>query len=132
MAYGKELIIDLYGCNSSLFTREYIEQFLIDLCKLIDMERCDLYFWDYVGYPKEKAAAPMHLDGTTAVQFIKTSNITIHTLDQVDELYLNLFSCKDFDVKKAFRFIVESFGTQIYNCDYKVIIRGEKSRCQNI
>ncbi len=132
MAYGKELILDLYECNPKKFNRDDIEQFLIELCKLIDMERCDLHFWDYVDFPEEKATAPPHLDGTTAVQFIKTSNITIHTLDKVGEVYINLFSCKDFDVRKAYRFVVQFFQTQMYNCDYKVIIRGEKSKCQNL
>lgn len=130
MSYGKELVLDMYGCNPVLFTRGYIEQFLIELCELIDMERCDLHFWDYVGYPEEKATAPMHLDGTTAVQFIKTSNITIHTLDQVDEMYLNLFSCKHFEQDEAAIFITDSF--KCTDWVQSILIRGERSRCQNI
>ena len=130
MAYGKELVLDLYGCDPVYFTRAYIEQFLEDLCKLIDMERCDLHFWDYVDYPEEKAAAPPHLDGTTAVQFIKTSNITIHTLDKVGEVYLNLFSCKQFDEGTVKFFVVKRFDAKY--TDSQVIIRGERSQCQNL
>ena len=130
MAYGKELIVDMYGCDHTLFTREYIKQFLIELCELIDMERCDLHFWDYVGYPEEKAAAPVHLDGTTVVQFIKTSNITIHTLDKVGEVYLNLFSCKDFNSEEVIDFITHQF--RCTNWDEERLIRGERSKCQSM
>lgn len=130
MAYGKELILDMYGCDPLLFTRGFIEQFLIELCELIDMERCDLHFWDYVGYPEEKAAAPPHLDGMSVVQFIKTSNITIHTLDQVGEIYFNLFSCKEFDANDAVAFINKSFKSKDYQ--YRIIERGVKSQCQNL
>ncbi len=127
--YGRELILDMYGCDPLLFSRLHIKQFLIELCELIDMERCDLHFWDYEDL-EEKAKAPPHLDGTSAVQFIKTSNITIHTLDKIGEVYLNLFTCKDFDVKKAVGFILKSFrcGSHIY----KVIDRGVNSQCQNM
>lgn len=130
MAYGRELILDMYDCDPKLFTRGFIEQFLIELCELIDMERCDLHFWDYVGYEEEKEIAPAHVDGTTAVQFIKTSNITIHTLDQLGEVYINLFSCKDYNVPEAVAFILRSFKTR--NHIYKVILRGENSQCQNL
>ncbi len=130
MAYGKELILDMYGCDPVFFTRAYIEQFLIKLCELIGMERCDLHFWDYIDYPEEKAVAPIHLDGTTAVQFIKTSNITIHTLDLVGEVYINLFSCKDFDVATAKFFTVKWFNAKY--TDSQTIIRGERSKCQNL
>ena len=37
--YGKELILDLHGCETSQFTRSSIEQFCTQLCELIDMER---------------------------------------------------------------------------------------------
>lgn len=128
--YGKELIIDMYGCNPKLFTRTWIKKFLIKLCKLVKMERADLHFWDYVGYPKEKAAAPKHLVGTSVVQFISTSTIIIHTLDQVGEVYLNLFTCKDFDNQEALKFILKEFEAESF--DQQFLLRGRRSDCQNI
>ena len=130
MAYGKELVMDMYGCDSKLFTRTWIKQFLIDLCKLIDMERADLHFWDYVGYPEEKAAAPVHLVGTSVVQFIMTSTITIHTLDKLGDVYLNLFSCKDFNSEEVIDFITESF--RCTDWDEERLQRGARSQCQNL
>ncbi len=95
--YGKELILDLHGCNPSKFTRKSIRRYFKELVDLIDMERGPLYFWDYKGMEEEYKKAPDHLKGTSAIQFISTSNITIHALDVLKNVYLNVFSCKDFN-----------------------------------
>ena len=95
--FGKELILDIHNCDSSTFTRKSIRRYLEEVCSLIDMERCKLCWWDDHGVPPEEQETEPHLKGTTAVQFISTSNITIHTLDLMKRVYLNMFSCKDFD-----------------------------------
>lgn len=102
--YGKELIIDLHDCNPTKFTRLCLEDYFKQLCELIDMERCDLHFWDYEDALDEYHAAPDHLKGTSAIQFITTSNITVHTLDVLQKVFINIFSCKDFDdvIAKSF------------------------------
>ena len=100
--YGKEVILDLHNCNPETFTRKSIRKYFKELCVLIDMERETLHWWDYNGIPEEYAKAPDHLKGISAIQFIKTSNITIHSLDVLKRIYINVFSCKDFksnDVK---------------------------------
>ncbi len=108
--YGKELILDLHNCDEKQFNRKAIRKFFQELCKLIDMKRCELYFWDDVGVPaKEKQNLP-HTKGTSAVQFILTSNITIHTLDLLKAAYVNIFSCKQFDRKVAEKITKEWFG----------------------
>ena len=68
------------------------------------MERAKLFWWDDWGVAPEDRETEPHLKGTTAVQFIRTSTITIHTLDLMSNVYLNIFSCKDFntDVVKDF------------------------------
>ena len=103
-SYGKELIIDLHDCDAAKFTRKSIKLFFQELCELIDMEACDLHFWDDVGVPEELKQTEAHTKGTSAIQFILTSNITIHTLDLLGNVYLNIFSCKDFDADKATEF----------------------------
>jgi len=99
--YGKELILDLHECDPSTFHRVSIENFFTTLCEQIDMEKCDLHFWDDVGVPEEEKQTEPHLVGTSAIQFIMTSNITIHTLDIMERVYLNIFSCKDFESNKV-------------------------------
>ncbi len=112
--YGKELILDLHGCDPKTFTRESIEQFFIELCELIDMQRCDLHFWDDLETPEDEKQTEAHTKGTSAVQFILTSNITIHTLDEMRAVYLNIFSCKYFDSDKVAGF-TKWFGGKIIN-----------------
>ena len=96
-AYGKELILDLHDCDPSTFNRKSIRRFFEDLCSLIDMKREKLSWWDDYGLLPEERETEPHIKGTSAIQFIRTSNITIHTLDLLNSVYLNAFSCKDFD-----------------------------------
>ena len=96
-SYGKELILDIHECDISTFTRESIEKYCKELCKLIDMVPCELHFWDFEDDPDGYAEAPDHIKGMSAIQFITTSNITIHTLDVLKKVFVNIFTCKDFD-----------------------------------
>ncbi len=95
--YGYSSVLDVKDCDPSTFTRESIGDFLAALCDAIDMEREELHFWDYQDDPEGYAAAPVHLRGTSAVQFIKTSSIVIHTLDDRNVVFIDLFSCKKYD-----------------------------------
>ena len=96
MIYGYSSVIDVINCDPRTFTRESIEEFVVALCDAINMEREDLHFWDYDGDPEGYAAAPSHLRGVSAVQFIKTSSIVIHTLDDLGVVFIDLFSCKTY------------------------------------
>lgn len=122
--YGKELIIDLKECDVKTFTRESIKQYFIDLCELIKMEREDFHFWDYYGDPKGYKNAPDHLKGVSAIQFIRTSNITIHTLDVSKQCLINIFSCKEFCVDCTKEFTTKWFKGRVSNLD--IIARGTK------
>ena len=111
-AYGCELILDLHACDAAKFTRGEIERFCTGLCELIDMERCDLHFWDDLGAPEEEQQTDPRTKGTSAVQFILTSTIVIHTLDLVNTVYVNIFSCKEFDTDEAAKFTANWFGSK--------------------
>ena len=138
MRFGLEFIIDLKGCDVTKFTRKGLSNYLINLCNLLEitvrevplvlleMHREDLHFWDYEDDPEAKAAAPAHLDGTSAIQFIRTSNITIHTLDKVGEIYINVFSCKDFNHGRIRYYTLEYFGGTVQN--EQLVHRGTESR----
>ena len=113
MSYGNELILDLHGCDPSKFTRADLTEFFKELCDRIDMEAADLHFWDDLETPEEEKETEPHLVGTSAIQFIKTSNITIHTLDLMKHVYLNVFSCKPFDSETVAEYCLEFFGGKI-------------------
>ena len=112
--YGKELILDLHECNPAKFTRYHINKFFKELCLEIDMEACKIAWWDYKDYLDEYDKAPIHLKGTSAIQFISTSNITIHALDGMKQVYLNIFSCKDFNESDAIIFCTKYFEANSY------------------
>ena len=111
--YGKEFILDIHNCDSSTFNRSSIRNYFKELCSLIKMERDKLSWWDDHGVPLDEQETEPHLKGTTAVQFIKTSNIVIHTLDLLGNVYINIFSCKDFDEDAAAKFSEEWFRGEI-------------------
>ena len=113
--YGKELILDLHDCDPSTFNRKSIREYFNRLCDLIDMEKEKLCWWDYQGVPIEEQDTEAHLVGTTAVQFIKTSNIVIHTLDLLGNVYINVFSCKDFDENAVKDFSEKWFNGKTVN-----------------
>ena len=102
--YGLELIADLKGCDLSDLTREKLSHFVVDLCNRIDMKRHgDPIFWeDTSGIP--------HLHGISAIQLIETSNIVIHPLPILKAVYLNIFSCKEFDPDDALDFCMKYWG----------------------
>ena len=116
--YGIELILDLHGCDASTFTRESIQKYFERLCVLIDMKREELHFWDDIGVPDEKKQTSPHTQGTSAVQFILTSSIVIHTLDQLEAVYINIFSCKAYDPKVAEDFSVQWFGSKNHSARF--------------
>ncbi len=119
--YGFELILDLHGCDVSKFNRTSLCKYFTKLCKAIDMERCELHFWDDVGVPPEERQTSPHTKGTSAVQFILTSTVVVHTLDLLKAVYINIFSCKPYDKKVAEELTKEWFCAK--ECKYHFIER---------
>ena len=99
--YGYELIMDLHDCDVSTFNRKSLDSYFEKLCKTIKMVKCERYFWDDVGVPLKDRQSSPHTTGTSAVQFILTSSIVIHTLDKLQAVYVNIFSCKPFEKNVA-------------------------------
>ena len=118
--YGKEVILDLHKCDPAKFTRKHIRNYFKELCILIGMERCKLCWWDDLHTPEEEKETEPHLVGTSAVQFILTSNITIHTLVILRKAFVNVFSCGDFDAD-----LVEDFSKMWFGAAkaYATVVR---------
>ena len=107
--YGYELVLDVHGCDPSTFNRGSIDRFFTELCERIDMNKCEVHFWDDVGVPSEEQQTDPRTKGTSAVCFILTSTIVVHTLDLLEVVYVNIFSCKRFDPEVAATFTERSF-----------------------
>ncbi len=104
--YGIELIADLHGCDISTFSQENLERFFIELCDLIKMKRHgDPMFWiDHSDIP--------HLKGVSGIQFIETSNVVVHCIELQKSVYINIFSCKEFDPSVAGQFVKDFFKAE--------------------
>jgi len=125
--YGLEITLDLYGCDPKTFTRTGIKGWLEELCRTIDMNREDLHFWDYQSMPKRQIPDDMDLAGTSAVQFLTASNITIHTLDLLGECYINIFTRNaTFNIKAMADFTGSWFKAKNYEC--RMMERGKESK----
>lgn len=109
--YGQELILDLHECKPETFTAKNIEEFCLKLCEVIDMNPEDFHIW--ASDPADYDTDPPHLHGVSAVQFITTSNLTIHTLPKLGQAYINIFSCKGFDADVAAEFTKDWFNGEI-------------------
>ena len=107
--YGPELILDLHGCDVSTFNRKSLRDFCRALCLEIKMEAVKFVSWDDDGLAAEDCQTEPHTKGYSAVQFILTSSIVIHTLEMTASAYVNIFSCKDFDRWKAKAFTKKWF-----------------------
>ena len=116
--YGWELILDLQKCVSAKFTRDHIDGYFKELCDLIDMKKCEVHFWDDVDVPLEEQQTEPHTKGTSAVCFILTSTIVVHTLDMLEVVYVNIFSCKSFDSALATEFTKNWFKGEIRNSSF--------------
>jgi S-adenosylmethionine/arginine decarboxylase-like enzyme len=118
--YGIEAILDFHDCDTSVFTSEKLLDFVKNLIKITDMEpHGDPIIWE------DHASQEPHLNGTSVFQWIKTSNIVLHTMDLTKLALLNLFSCKPFDPN-----VVRDYGREFFKTDMvylKIIERGSRS-----
>ena len=119
--YGNELIIDASGCDPSLFTRDNIAKYLASVCVAIGATKCELYFWDDDGLPEDERQTKPKTKGRTAVQFLLESNITIHTLDILREVYINVFYCGPFEKEIVDRLTEQFFSGTVVS---RMITRG--------
>lgn len=111
--YGHELILDLRDCDSATMTRNIIGRFMGDACAAMNVEACDLHFWDDEGVPPSECQTDPKKKGVTAVQFLLASSIVVHTLEMRREVYLNAFSCDVFDEDAVANLALRSFGGRI-------------------
>lgn len=103
--FGKELILNLQGCDpKSVRSKRKILEYSKKICDLIKVKR--------YGKPIIERFA-LHLDhaaGYSLVQLIESSLVSGHFSELWNAAYINIFSCKDFDEKKAIAFTKKFFN----------------------
>lgn len=111
--YGKHLILTASGCNDQLLSKDEIANFCRELVERIDMVA--------FGDPLVERFGSGDEIGISAVQLIQTSAITIHTNDPARDMYLDVFSCKDFEAQAVLDVLAESFAPA--EVEHQVILR---------
>ncbi|MEI6280868.1 MAG: S-adenosylmethionine decarboxylase [bacterium] len=113
--YGLELVIDLKNCDLSDLSKEKMGRFFVELCNYVDMVRHGepMYWEDYSDIP--------HLNGISGIQFIETSNVVCHALPLLKAVYVNLFSCKEFEPEGTLNFCKNFWNASSDN--HTVVVR---------
>src|SRR5690349_11692395 len=102
--WGYHLILDCQGCNrSEVSNRGNLTAFVKTLVKEIDMVAYkETVLEHFATHDLDKA-------GFSLVQLIETSSITGHFVDKNGDAYLDIFSCKPFDIEIVKRVVMRYF-----------------------
>jgi len=102
--WGVASSFDIYNCNPEIIRdAEKIRQFVAELCGLIEMKRFGETMVVHFGEDERVA-------GFSMAQLIETSLISAHFANLTNTTYLDVFSCKPYDVKIVEDFAVKFFG----------------------
>jgi S-adenosylmethionine/arginine decarboxylase-like enzyme len=100
-SWGFHLLIDMSKCNERIDSVDAVETFFDELIEELDMKPLsDIMIKKVEGEDGR---------GISAVQMITTSSITFHSDDDKRSVYLDIFSCKDFNPKQALKFVCDFF-----------------------
>ena len=102
--WGKHLVIDAGVCNAEIKNSDAIYRFVKQLVIDIDMVA--------YGEPQIVHFGSGNKAGYTLVQLIETSNIVAHFNEEDMEIYLDVFSCKDFNPQVVIKLVEDYFGAQ--------------------
>lgn len=101
MYWGYHLILDCSRCiPNTIRNKQLITNFSKHLVKKIDMVP--------YGEPQVQHFGSGNKAGYTLVQLIETSNICAHFVEETNDVYLDVFSCKPFNPKDV-KGVVNSF-----------------------
>ena len=100
--WGYHLIVDARDCDpESIRNPDTIDSFARTLVQAIDMVP--------YGDPQIIHFGSGDKAGFTLVQLIETSNICAHFVEETNDLYLDVFSCKTYDEDIVLKLVHEFF-----------------------
>jgi S-adenosylmethionine/arginine decarboxylase-like enzyme len=104
--WGMFAAIDLHGCERSrLEDPDRLRRFVPNLIDAIGMQAHGPLALDRFGDGE--------LEGWSAMQFIETSSITVHTDEVSARCFVDIFSCRPFDPNAAAATAVAHFGGRL-------------------
>lgn len=88
--WGYHLLLNARQCvPATIRSKPHIAAFSRELVRKIDMVP--------YGKPQVVMFGSGNKKGYTLVQLIETSNITAHFVEETEDMYLDVFSCKNFE-----------------------------------
>lgn len=101
--WGMSATVDVMNCDpAAIRSKEKIQDYVIQLCKMIDMVRYgDCQITHFGSGNKE---------GFSMVQLIETSCITAHFANDANAAFIDIFSCKEFNVQTVGDFTQQFFA----------------------
>ncbi len=114
--YGKELVLDLIDCDPKVIcSKKKILEYSNQLCDLIKVKKYGRPIIGRFGFGKGFTV------GFSLVQLIESSLISGHFSELWNRAFINIFSCKSFDNKKATDFTKKFFNAK--KIKNRIIIR---------
>lgn len=111
--WGYHLLLNVAGCNKEDITNpDHLRSWVKALVNDIDMVAYGEPQVVHFGHNEE------HLAGWTVIQLIETSNIIAHFCDNTQEGYIDVFSCKPFDIDVAIDNINDWFEPERVHMNY--------------
>lgn len=108
--FGPHITLDLKGCPVEVLQNYQLHfDYLNRLPEQIGMHKIiPPYCFPYEGLvPEDK--------GITGVVIIAESHITVHSFELKGYTFVDIFSCKPFDIEAAIQYTIEQFRPQRYD-----------------
>jgi len=111
MSWGYHSILNIAGCNPrSIRCSKHIKLFSKELVKRIDMKS--------YGNPKIVMFGTGNKKGYTLIQLIETSNISAHFCEEDNAIFLDVFSCKQYNKDDVGDVVNEYFKPKLIYTNY--------------
>ena len=109
--WGFHLALDVARCSpKTIRCPTHIHNFTKTLVKKIDMVA--------YGEPQIVMFGEGNKKGYTLIQLIQTSNIAAHFCEETNDMYLDIFSCKKYDIDEAVRVVKKYFEPEDMRITY--------------
>lgn len=116
---GKQLTLDMYECDKEHIKNKIVIYSILDeLPDVIEMTKITKpYIISYKGGKNS-----FDKGGFSGFVIIAESHISIHTFSEQNFCSIDIFSCKDFDIKKAEQYLIDKLKPK--RIEKNLVIRG--------
>lgn len=104
MSFGPHLLLDFYCNSEKLCAEEYWKDLLKQLVKRVGMTKLTNPIVTRTDCSNVKWAEP-NVTGLSGFIVLAESHVSFHTFAEAGYVFLDIFSCKEFDTSAVIRFL---------------------------